>query len=322
MSRSKFVKHFVHPYSSPSREQRRRRFFDRSSLLLSHPYSIRIELYRARRDEQPGLIAVWNYPLPFAHLPVTRLAKVLHLTESLLNPCSSSPCPHPNSRCQQLMNNKSQFLCLCKNNFHGENCSEEDLRCRQGYCSRGSLCQPNSRDSLPFCLCPFNRFGVRCEIEHDGCLSNPCLHGGSCLPDVQPDRVICLCRKEYSGSLCQSRRLSIDLSLSINTLHRGAVIQYLQIDFISLRLNLVDQQVFRTLPKQIEYFHGDLKTTLPDIVLAKLYSSHEDFLPDLYLLSVQEQRSLRKLDASTFESSPTVILHFFQISLNSSLSQL
>ena len=179
LSRLKMIAHF--PLSS--REQRRRRFFNRSSLLLHQPYSIRIELYQIPLDKQPHLIALWRYSLPFSHLPVSRLAKVLHLTESLVNPCSSRPCRHPNEQCQPLMNNRSQFICLCKTTFTGENCSDEDLRCRHGYCSPGSLFQANSRGSSPpFCLCSFNRFGHRCEIEHDGCLSSPCLHGGECLP--------------------------------------------------------------------------------------------------------------------------------------------
>jgi hypothetical protein len=69
--------------------------------------------------------------------------------------------------------------------------------------------------------------------------------------------------------------------------HRGAVIQYLRIDFVSLDVHLVDQQVFKTFPHRVEYFHSDPQTTLPEIVLAKLYSSDKDSIPaDLFLLSV------------------------------------
>ena len=288
----KVITHFVYSHSFSSRQQRRERFFNRSSLLASHPYSIRMELYRTRHEEQPSLIAVWKYPVDFDHLPVSRLAKILHFPESLSqrNPCSSQPC-HRNEQCQQLMNNHSQYICLCKTNLSGENCSIEDPQCAKGYCSSGSLCQANSRrsvraDSMPFCVCPLNRYGDRCEIEHDRCLSSSCLHGGSCLPDVQPNRVICLCTKEYSGPLCQWRRPSIHLSFSVTLPHQGAVIQYLQIDLISLHLILVNQQAFHTLPQKLEYYHSDPQTSIPDIVLAKLYSSDEDLFPDLHLLSV------------------------------------
>ena len=293
-TRSKLRTNFVFPHSSSSREERRRRFFNRSSLLLSHPYSIQMSLYQTRRDEQASLIATWKYSLFFSHLPVTRFAKVLHLTSfhPHFDPCSSRPC-HLNQRCQALMNNPSQFICLCRTNFNGENCSRRDPQCHRGYCAEGSLCQPNHfssmrDDSSPFCLCPLNRVGHRCEIEHDGCLSSPCLHGGSCFPDSRPSRVICVCTREYFGSECQSRRPSIVLSVSlISPEHRGAVIQYLRIDFVSLDVHLVDQQVFKKLPQQLEYFHSDPQTTLPEIVLAKMYSSDKGSISaDLFLLSV------------------------------------
>ena len=138
----------------------------------------------------------------------------------------------------------------------------------------------------PTCLCPMNRFGVRCFIEHDACRSSPCLNGGSCLPDSQPDRVICLCTKDYRGPRCQSKRPSIHLSVSSNVSYRCVVIQFLQIDFNSLDLILLDQRVFRRFPDQIEYYHQRLTNTIPDIVLAKRYSSDQDSMPDVYLLSV------------------------------------
>ena len=290
---SKMITHFVYSHSSSSREKRRERFFNRSELLTFRPYFIRMELYQTRRDETPSLAAVWKYPVDFDHLPVYRLAKVLRFTPSIYqkNPCSSQPC-HRNEQCQPLMNNQSEYICLCRTSFVGENCSLEDSRCAKSYCSSGSLCQSNSRgsirgdSSLPFCLCPLNRYGDRCSLEHDRCLSHPCLHGGSCLPDVQPDRVICICTKEYSGVQCQRRRPSIDFFLSSTPQHRGAVIQYLRINVISLHLDLLDQQVFETLSQHVKYFHSDLQTSIPDIVLAKLYSSDEDSLPALYLLSV------------------------------------
>ena len=245
--KKKFISHFAYPRSFSALEQRHQRFFNRSSLLdARRPFSIRIELYRTRVQEEPALIAVWNYPITFDYLPVSRLAQILRLTSSSVtergNPCSSHPC-HPNQRCHPLMNSKSQYICLCKTNFTGENCSEEDQRCLQGYCPSGSLCQANSRSSLPYCLCPSNRFGQRCSIKHDLCFSNPCLNNGSCFPDSQPDRVICLCTKEYSGSRCQQKRASIHLSLSTNLPCLGAVIQFFDIDTSLLVLLPSHQQV-------------------------------------------------------------------------------
>ena len=105
--------------------------------------------------------------------------------------------------------------------------------------------------------------------------------------------------KNIRGSHCQWKRPSIDLSLSIHRPYRGAVIQYFRIDSISLDLILVEQHVFETLPEHFEYFHADLKITLPDIVLAKVYSSHED----LYLLSVHLQLHLFSVNGTAQISS-------------------
>ena len=285
--KNKLITHFPYPHSSPFRQQRHERFFNRS------PFSIRIELYQTRLNEQPSIMAVWKYPLPFAHLPVSRLAKVLHFSPSP-SPCSSQPC-HRNEECHPLMNNRSEYICLCKTNFTRENCSQEDQQCLRGYCSMGSLCQPNSRSSLhgdssPFCLCPMNRFGRRCSIEHDRCLSFPCLHDGSCFPDVRPSQVICLCTKEYFGSHCQLKRTSIHLSLSSDLRYRGVVFQILQIDLSSLQLILLQQRVFLELPPKIEYYHRD-QSSITGIVLAKVYLSDQVSLADVHLLSVHEDVS-------------------------------
>lgn len=91
-------------------------------------------------------------------------------TLSRANNRSTHPCRHPINQCQQLMSNKSLFICLYRTNFHGENCSRRDHRCDRGYCAEGSPCQPNSRgSSAPFCLCPLNCVGHQCESKHDGC---------------------------------------------------------------------------------------------------------------------------------------------------------
>ena len=128
--KTKLISHFLYPRSS-------------TSLLTRSPFSIRIELYQTRPNEQPSMIGVWKYPIDFSHLPVSRLAKVLRFSPSV-DPCSSQPCPHPNEECHPLMNKRSEYICRCKTNFTGENCSREDQQCQQGYCSMGSLCQPNS----------------------------------------------------------------------------------------------------------------------------------------------------------------------------------
>ena len=238
-------------------------------------------------DQTPSLMGIWKYPLHFDHLPVVRLAKVLHYTDSstALNPCSSQPC-QPNEQCHQLMSHRSQHICLCKTNWTGRNCSVEDSQCLRGYCSPGSLCQANW-ELLPFCLCPVNRFGRRCSLENDACNSSPCLNNGSCFPDSEPDQVICLCTEEYVGSHCERKRVSIDLSLSTDLPHRGVVIQFFEIDLSSLDLVLLHQHVSRMVLPQIGYLHDD-NLPLTGIVLAKLYSADAEpsTVSNVHLLAV------------------------------------
>ena len=337
----KLISHFLYPRSSTFLHQRRERFVNRSSLLTSpSPFSVRIELYQISLDERPSIMAVWKYPLSFSHLPVSRLAKVLRFSPSATdhaNPCSSRPCRHPNEECHPLMNDRSEYLCLCRSNFTGENCSREDQQCRQDYCSMGSLCQPNSRSLLqddsssPFCLCPLNRFSRQCSIKHDGCLSSPCRHNGSCFPDLQSDRVICLCLKEYFGSHCQWKRTSIHLSLSTDLDYRGVVLQVLQIDLSSLELILLEQRVFLQLPSKMDYYHLD-QSLITGIVLSKVYSSDQVHFPDVHLLSVyqhvsflhgtvkmslanrcEHRRTFSNGNSSSFLSIISVSMFFFRV---------
>ena len=211
----KMITHFLYPHSSAFRDHRLQRLNNRSHLIHTQPFSIGIEIYETRRSQQqPTLVAVWRYPISFDHLPVFRLAKVLRLPGPLdrRNPCSSRPCHHEHEECHPVINDHPNYVCLCKTNFTGQNCSQEDPRCLNGYCASGSLCKPSYRgllrgeDSDPLCLCPLDRFGDRCSIEHDGCLSHPCLNGGSCFPHSQPDQLTCVCaRKIISGRNVKSK---------------------------------------------------------------------------------------------------------------------
>lgn len=267
------------------------RYHNRSYLLASQPYSIRIEAYeRYDRPSSPVLIGAWHYPISFDHLPVFRFAKVLHLTRpsSHPNPCSSDPCP-PTALCQPLINDRNRHICLCKNNYTGTDCSTEDHQCKQGYCAPHSLCRPNYRRLLrgnvaPYCICPFGRLGNRCDIVYDYCHLQPCLNNGSCYPTSSPDKVSCICTKEYRGSQCQFRKPYIRLSLIDHGQYGGVVIQYFDLDFTTLDLTLVHQQLHRWLPPSIDYFHDE--STLPEIIFAKVYASHDPTSVDLHLLAV------------------------------------
>ena len=280
MSTTKLKSDFPYPRSSSFLHERRERFFNRSSIVNLRPFSIRIELYRSRCAEQPSRISRWTFPLSFSHLPVFRFAKVLHLRESSW---SRTTIDKNTSARLSLGNNSSTRESRSKEEEEEE---EEDPQCATGYCSVGSVCRPTSprsfgHDSSPLCLCPLNRIGQRCSIEHSACLSNPCRNNGSCLPNKEADQFFCLCEEGFIGSLCQSKRASVRLSLHTDLPFAAALIQHFRIDFTSLHLIIRHQQLFRTLPQLIQSDPTDQKT-IPHIIFAKLYSDDHERSPDLH----------------------------------------
>ena len=113
----------------------------------------------------------------------------------------------------------------------------------------------------------------------------------------------------FASDLCLPRRI-FWLSMSMEQIFNSfvsfvdrcfisrCVVQYLRIDSISFDLHLIDQQVFVSLPSQLEYFHSDCQTTLPAIVLAKLYLSPQGEKNVLSLLSVHHNLRLTSLNVS------------------------
>jgi len=274
---TKKMTHFLYSRSFRFLQHKQQRYFNQSNIINDHPYSVRIEIYEKTDAREPAFIAVWQYPVYFDYLPVFGFAKVLRLTKPTLeqNPCSSNPC-NQNQICQQLVNTKSNYICLCKGNFTGENCSIEDHQCINGYCSFGSICKPGYRgivmgNELPYCICPFDRFGDQCDLEHDKCLPNPCQNNGSCHSTSRPDTISCLCTEEYRGKNCELTKPEIKLNINESVNHVAAVVQYFDIDLTSLNLILVHQQVYRTLPTVLEYRPED--ETVLKMILVKLWGN-------------------------------------------------
>ena len=321
---TKKMVHLLYSHSSPSQLRRRRRYFNRSDILASQPYSIHIEAYEYQNSSQPSLIGVWRFPIQFDYLPVYRFSKVLSLTRSISypNPCAKSPC-HRNEGCHQLMNDPTRYVCLCKANFTGPNCSLVNEQCVFGYCAPGAMCKPNYRGSvhggpsLPYCICPLNQFGDRCEVEHDACRPDTCLNDGTCFPSSQPDQVLCLCTDEYYGDRCTLPKASLNLTLDVSRPHAAAVIQFFEYDPASLILIIDHQEVHPRLPQIIRYNRN--APEIPPIVLVKLYSSFDVRWPDLYLLLIQN--NVRSVTARTGISSNNRCAHVNSLLIgNSSFS--
>jgi hypothetical protein len=73
------------------------------------------------------------------------------------------------------------------------------------------------------------------------------------------------------------------------------VIQYLEIDFMTLGLVLVHQQVLKQLPDHFHYRYA--RETAPDIVLLKIYFGASDKYSKIFLLSLT--KNVKKINSSS-----------------------
>lgn len=249
--------------------------------------SVRIKAYELKIDKKPQLIAVWEYPIYFDYLPNFRLAKILRLTKPDIhkNPCLNNPCRH-NQTCHQLFNQNSRYVCLCQDNYRGEDCLIYDQICSNGFCSTNALCKPNYRsllqgNKMPYCICPMNTFGPRCELKYDRCDRNPCLNNSLCYPTATYYNYFCVCDSFYWGSNCEWQRKTVNFYINQSVEHRGAVVQYSYIEFSPHDLRLVDQRSFHNLPNHLQYLYGKVMT--PGFTVVKLYFGT---LVEYYLISV------------------------------------
>ena len=282
--------HLVYPRSPEQLRQRKDRHLRRPShVQYEHPYAIRIETYQLETNKPPQLVAVWQYPIYFDYLPSFRFAKVLHLRRpsTSFDPCQNKPC-EPNRQCYPLQNNFSAYVCLCRENYGGRNCSEANERCSRGFCSPNALCKPNyrgvlQRPHLPYCICPRGAFGVRCHLQQDQCQSSPCLNGGQCFVSASPGKFYCICSVSHKGQRCEEEKDTIRLTINQSYPHHdGAVIQYLHIDYYHLQLVLYHQHPYERLPDHLFYRYTN--RIVPEIVLVKLYSQSHMVI---HLLSLQ-----------------------------------
>ena len=293
--------YFHYSRSLQSLETKKNRYFDRLNVINQHPYSIRIEAYEMKTNEKPKRFAVWQYPIYFDYLPVYRFAKVLRLAKLDSNDlCNPNPC-NGKEECYPLMNEQSQHICLCKNNFFGPNCSNTNSDCMSNYCSPNALCQPSYRGllnsaDLPYCICPIDHIGQRCELFRITCSSNPCKNGGTCYQISRLDDYYCECTVEYEGKTCEDVKPTVKLYINQNNTikYDGIVIQYFKIHFSTFKLDLVNQSVYSKLPDFLFYLHSG--KIAPEIILLKTYVQEQ---AEIYLLSLH-------LDASSIDANTSI----------------
>ena len=307
---------YLHYSRSPDHvKNKQERYFNRSNIIQEHPFSIRIEAYELKVNLRPRRFAVWKYPIFFDYLPVHRLATVLRFlpnTPDDVNACLNTTCG-TNADCYPVQNQKSRHLCLCKSGFFGEHCSQIDAKCTDGYCSPNAVCLSGYQDLIsgsewPHCICPHGHMGQRCELSPDKCSHNPCKNGGKCLRSSKPNDYVCQCTEEYRGKICIEEKPSVHLQLKHNltSAYQVVVVQYLKIDFVSLKLNIVGQKVYRQPPPSVAYY--DDTSPVPEIVLLRLYYADRS---DQYALSIRtDQTSIRTVTFIT-EHNRCKLAHSF-----------
>ncbi|CAF4759772.1 unnamed protein product, partial [Rotaria sp. Silwood2] len=207
-------------------------------------------------------------------------------SDTTTNPCHSNPC-NLYQECHQILNRNATYVCLCRPNYKGYNCSILDKTCEQGFCSRKSLCKPNYRGLLssnqqPYCLCSLHQIGCRCDLMYDKCHSNPCRNHGTCLPTIKPQELICLCDEYHYGYRCQLEKRASRLYVTKSPPHQATVVQYFDINFVSLNLLLVYQRVDVHLPNFLHYLFDEKIT--PKLVIVKLYLNMQS---NIYLISIR-----------------------------------
>lgn len=293
LSTNFYNKEFVNFLYSRSPEllrHKRARYFNRSAIIEEQPYSIRVEAYERQRDNRLLLVAVWQYPVYFDYLPVFRLVKVLRFVKIAndRDSCAMKLCSE-NQQCQRLQNDKSKYICVCKPNYTGENCSLLDQKCIDGYCSSKALCKPDyqvsmSRSGQPYCICPFHEYGQRCEISHDACTSSTCQMGQACFPTSQPDQTVCWIKDQHDEKRTQLTKPGVELHIHGNITYAGAIVQYFDINTVTFDLTLLYQQAFSTLPTTLQYWYKNKNA--PFLILVKLYFSSSDIEPHIYFCSL------------------------------------
>ncbi|UJR20049.1 hypothetical protein I4U23_023183 [Adineta vaga] len=269
------------------RKQRRR---NRTLIFNENSYSLRYEAYELNDKNSIALIGVWIYPIHFDFLPSFRFAKTLHFYEKQhSSACSSNPCSFPHSDCHILQNNRSQYICLCKSGYSGENCSIYDQQCANQFCFPPSLCKPTylgktAGSHLPLCVCPLHSYGTRCALKHDQCWKNVCRNNGTCYPsNIEIGKFYCFCQDDYYGEKCELKKGRIDMKIQRNNISGISVIQNYYIDFNTFDLNLEYQDLIQQTSVLFSYKYEE--TYAPNIILFKSYSSFENQYPTMFVLS-------------------------------------
>jgi hypothetical protein len=144
--------------------------------------------------------ASWHLSIPFAFLPVNRIATQLFIPNiQQFKSCSLSCGNH--ERCVRYTNKNSSYFCQCDRDYSGEKCDIKHI-CS---CSSDAFCLASS-----ICICPINKFDSKCYLKHSVCQSpnTSCQNNGLCIPTddrIVSDNFTCLCKTNFYGRRCENK---------------------------------------------------------------------------------------------------------------------
>jgi hypothetical protein len=248
-------------------------------------YSVRFEAFNLHLSGKIEPIGIWEYPIYFDFLPVFRLSKILRFRSSALS-LPDNPCGENGVYQETIHSHRSSYFCSCNSGYYGNDCKSYAEECRN-YCSPESICKPKYRGSLtgnqhPLCLCPASTFGTTCYLKNDNCRKNPCLHEGSCIVTydwTDTNSYVCLCTDLFVGDHCQYPKGMVLIKFLLSSdskLHTADIIattvSFNDYEIPLLRFNIRHQQVYGTLPSQLELIYSHTFTTdAPATAVMKVY---------------------------------------------------
>ena len=292
LERNQKMKHQFYLLYSRSVEMLRhkeRRYFNRSDVILNHPYSVHFDLFILTENTSVEEIGSWHYPIYFDYLPAFRLAVVLKfpswLENATLDPCQQNSC-NKNSTCMPIFNQNNSYYCSCKKGYYRKDCSMDEPLC-ETYCPVNAHCQVKHFDlelkkNKLYCICPLGYFGKHCHSKYDECNSDSCLNNGTCFPNYDPSGEhshLCSCSEYFYGDRCQNEKASVyvDLNMTKTLSTRAAVVQLYNYFIDTFILIIKHQQIHTGLPSSIRFYHSD--GDAPELGILKIYEglSHPQY---------------------------------------------
>ncbi|CAF4139559.1 unnamed protein product, partial [Rotaria sordida] len=254
------------------------------------------------------LKGTWRFDVPFAFLPVKRLA--VHLTLDETKSCDRKLSCGIHGRCRKYLNKFGKDYCECDNGWSGEFCTIKTICSTSFDCiHNGGKCLARSHsDKNPICICSFGRMGIDCHGQFNSCQGIICLNDGQCIPlDQRTIQWTCLCKMNTYGRHCEYRSAQINMIFSKNLYPKKrtlpvVITHFLQLKNDTLSVLFIENRILdKDVPinKEISVLNQE-HIHLPNFTLVQIFSTidHNDY----YLAAIINQNNLKNLTTTILPS--------------------